>query len=135
MALASKPTVPAVLDRLRPVVASALSFTTVTAMEIPTPVSSDSTSPLAVVVTWSFSVAVALKLPVRLSPAPVPTVASVSLLVIAIDTTGTTAVEPLAPLFASVVMSASEVADSVAEPSVPDSTAPFAIVARVVPCS
>ena len=61
--LAEKPIVPSAC-RSRPVVASESSFTTVTAIEIPTPVSSDCVSPDALVCTLSLSEAVALKLPV-----------------------------------------------------------------------
>ena len=72
---------------------------------MPTPVSSDCVSPSALVRTWSASEALASRSPLSDSALPVPIVASVSLAVIETATTGVTAVEPLAPFFASVSIS------------------------------
>ena len=88
---------------------------TATAMEMPTPVLPDSVSPSAVVSTALSSFAVADSAPVRVNVPPgcAPSVACVSLLETDTATTGVTAVEPFAPLFASVLISAEDSAVSV----------------------
>ena len=111
--LASKVTAPPWASRSRPVVATAVSFTTVTTIDRPIPVALLSVSPSAAEMTVSFRVAVALKPPVRTIAAPLPSFASVALLAMATATTGVKALEPLAPLLASVVIVWSDVAASV----------------------
>ena len=90
---------------LRAVVAFALSTATVSASEMPTPVSPDLVSPLAVVSTEPSCAALAVSAPSIFSPlASVPISASVWLSDTEMATTGVTAVAPAAPPSACVVM-------------------------------
>ena len=118
-------------ERSRSVVERALSFATVTAMESPTPVPSDSVLPVAVLVTWLVRAAAAAKFPVATMGLPAPTVVCVSLFEMEMATTGVTAVEPLAPFFAVVVMAWDEVAPRV-RACAPTSVTPPSISAAVV---
>ena len=125
------------LDRSRPVVASALSLTTATVIEIPTPVLPLAVDPVVAVVTWSLSDAVALKSPVRAMPPALPaapTVASVSLSVMAIAITGVIAVAPAAPPVAAVAIVCAELAPSV-RLCAPLRATPSAICASVSVCA
>ena len=87
----------------RRVVAMALALSTVSAMEMPTPVLPDLVSPSALVWLVPASLASTVSLPLMASSSPLPIEASAELFRMAMATTGVTAVSPDEPCFACVV--------------------------------